>query len=156
MKKNLLFLRVTLIAIAIGVVFILIGYAKSNPQGKAKEPNLSVDEKSELIVVWTSGDKEVALKMVFMYTYNAKKYEWWKDITLVIWGPSAKLASEDAEIQEYLGKMQDEGIILRACKGCADQYAVSTKLEELGIEVVYIGKDFTDYLKDESSTVVTF
>jgi hypothetical protein len=45
----------------------------------------------KLVIVWTSGDREVALKMVFMYTLNAKTRAWWDDITLVVWGPSAKL-----------------------------------------------------------------
>ncbi|MBL7110930.1 MAG: hypothetical protein ISS19_03195 [Bacteroidales bacterium] len=27
----------------------------------------------KLVVLWTSGDREVALKMAFMYTFNAKK-----------------------------------------------------------------------------------
>ena len=31
-----------------------------------------------LVILWTSGDKEVAEKMVFMYTINAKQYEWWQ------------------------------------------------------------------------------
>ena len=30
------------------------------------------DNKDKLVVVWTSGDREVALKMVFMYTINSK------------------------------------------------------------------------------------
>jgi len=40
----------------------------------------------KLVVLWTSGDAEVAKKMVFMYVYNAKKYEWWDEITFIIWG----------------------------------------------------------------------
>ena len=38
----------------------------------------------KLIVLWTSGDRDVALKMVFMYTYNAKKLKWWEDITFIV------------------------------------------------------------------------
>ena len=38
-----------------------------------------------LVVLWTSGDPDVALKMVFMYAYNAKKNNWWKDVTFVVW-----------------------------------------------------------------------
>ncbi|PKL11189.1 MAG: DsrE family protein, partial [Spirochaetae bacterium HGW-Spirochaetae-6] len=43
----------------------------------------------KLIVVWSTADKEVASKMVFMYTLNAKKFSWWQEITLIVWGPSA-------------------------------------------------------------------
>ncbi|KXS47386.1 MAG: hypothetical protein AWL62_2688, partial [Halanaerobium sp. T82-1] len=34
-------------------------------------------DKNSLVVLWTSGDKEVAKKMVFMYTLNAKTRGWW-------------------------------------------------------------------------------
>lgn len=32
----------------------------------------------KLVILWTSGDREVALKMVFMYGLNAKVKGWWK------------------------------------------------------------------------------
>jgi hypothetical protein len=115
---------------------------KSNPN---KTTMLAEDEK--LVILWTSGDRDVALKMVFMYTYNAKKNDWWKDITLVVWGPSAKLLTEDSELQEYMQRIMEVGVEVRACKGCADQYGVSEKLEALGVTVLYIGKELTDYIK---------
>lgn len=109
---------------------------------------LSIPANEKLVVLWTSGDREVALKMVFMYTLNAKKRGWWEDITLVVWGPSAKLLTEDEELQEYLGAIMESGVTVKACKGCSDQYGVSEKLEELGITVLYIGKELTDYMKE--------
>jgi hypothetical protein len=48
-----------------------------------------------LVVVWSSGDREVALKTAFMYTVNAKLKGWWPEVILIVWGPSAKLLSED-------------------------------------------------------------
>ena len=106
-----------------------------------------IKEEEKLVILWTSGDRDVALKMVFMYTYNAKKNDWWKDITLVVWGPSAKLLAEDKELQEYMQRIMDVGVEVRACKGCSDQYGVSEQLEALGITVLYIGKEFTDYIQ---------
>jgi hypothetical protein len=103
---------------------------------------------SKLFVLWTSGDREVALKMVFMYTYNAKKNEWWDTIRFIVWGPSSKLLSEDAELQEYLQKMKKVGVEVIACKACADLYGVSDKLAKLGLEVKYVGGDVTAMLKD--------
>jgi hypothetical protein len=64
------------------------------------------NEPSKLVVVWTSGDREVALKMVYMYTYNAKKNGWWDNIRFIVWGPSSKLLSEDKELQDYIQKMK--------------------------------------------------
>ena len=117
-------------------------------EGMSKE-TISTELKSsdKLVVLWTSADREVALKMVFMYTYNSKRFKWWDDITLVVWGPSAKLLSEDVELQDYVKKIMDQGTVVKACKGCADQYGVSEKLEELGITVKYMS-ELTDYIKE--------
>ncbi|KPL17620.1 MAG: DsrE family protein [Bacteroides sp. SM1_62] len=109
----------------------------------------------QLLIVWTSGDPDVAHKMVFMYAFNAKKNGWWENISLLVWGPSAKLSSEDKNIQATLKKMKDQGVELLACKGCADQYGVSSKLEELGIDVKYTGTYLTDFIKS-GKKVITF
>jgi hypothetical protein len=108
-----------------------------------------------LLIVWSSGNPEVAHKMVFMYAYNAQKNGWWDQVTLLVWGPSAKLSSEDKDIQASLKKMKDQGIELLACKACADQYGVSSKLEELGIDVRFSGSYLTDCIASEKK-VITF
>ncbi len=100
-----------------------------------------------LLIVWTGGDPEVAHKMVFMYAYNAQKNGWWKQVTLLVWGPSARLSSEDEKIQASLKNMKEAGVELIACKGCSDQYGVSAKLGEIGIDVKYSGTYLTDYIK---------
>jgi hypothetical protein len=120
------------------------------------QPGMTEDRSSDhLLIVWTSGDPDVALKMVFMYAYNAQKNGWWEQVTLLVWGPSAKLTSEDEEIQASLKNMKDQGVELLACKACADMYGVSSKLEELGIEVKYTGTYLTDFIKS-GKNVVTF
>ena len=111
-------------------------------------------EADKLVVVWTSGDKDVAMKMVFMYTYNAKKQGWWDDVTLLVWGPSSKLLSEDKDLQDYVNKMLDAGIHVMACKACADLYGIADKLQDLGVTVKYAGQDLTKFIKERK--VVTF
>ncbi len=96
------------------------------------------------LVLWTSGDREVALKMVFMYTYNCKKRGWMDTVRLLVWGPSSKLLSEDEELQEKLGQLKEVGVELYACKACADMYGVSDKLTSLGVTVEYTGKMLAD------------
>lgn len=112
--------------------------------------------KSSLVVVWSSGDRDVAEKMVFMYTLNSKLREWWKEVTLIIWGPSSKLITEDIELQEYLEKLKDAGVKLEACITCADMYRVSKKLTGMGIDVKPMGMPLTRYLKEEKAAVITF
>ena len=112
-------------------------------------------EHDKLLVVWSSKDREVALKMVFMYTRNAKIHDWWDNVRLVVWGPSSKLLSEDDELQAHIKNMKDSGVEVMACKACADSYGVSTQLEGLGIQVIYMGEPLTAMLKD-GWTALTF
>ena len=108
---------------------------------------------SRLLVVWSSGDRDVALNMVFMYTHNAKKNGWWENIRFLIWGASAKLLAEDEELQQEIQKMKEIGIQLLACKACADRYGVSQALQGLGIEVKYMGVGLTEMLKGGWTTL---
>lgn len=110
---------------------------------------------NKLVVVWTNGDREVAIRMAFMYTLNSKLKEWWNEVSLIVWGPSAKLLAEDIILQGHIKKMQDAGVELLACKACADSYGVSEVLMNMGINVKYTGQVLTDFLKDENTRVIT-
>ena len=105
-------------------------------------------EKDSLVVLWTSGDRDIAIKMVFMYTLNSKLKQWWKNVTLIVWGPSAKLLCEDAELQAYAARMKEAGVVLEACVTCADMYGVSGDLAKMGIDVKRMGPPLTEYLKE--------
>ena len=109
----------------------------------------------KLIVIWSSADREVALKMVFMYTLNAKAQDWWKEVILIIWGPSAKLLAQDDELQAEIKKMKNAGVKVMACKSCSDSYQVSENLNRIGVQVQYMGLPLTQYLKSDSK-VLTF
>ena len=141
-------IRIVSLAVLISV-FYLPAFAGT------KKANTLVKEKPKVLVVWSSGDKAVAVKMVHLYVYNAKKNGWVDDMHMLIWGPSAKLLSEDAELQASVKKMKESGIILTACKACADSYGVSDKLRTLGVDVKYMGKELTDMLQS-GWKVITF
>ncbi len=129
-------------------LFCMMLFTASYSKGLSTDPGEeSISQPKKLVVLWTSGDREVALKMVFMYTFNAKKNGWWDTIHFIVWGPSSKLLSEDAELQDYIQEMKKVGVELFACKACADMYGVSDKMAKLGLEVKYIGKDLTSLLQ---------
>ncbi len=111
------------------------------------------DNSNKLAVLWTSGDPDLAEKMAFMYTYNAKKQGWFDEVVLIVWGPSAKLLSENKMLQDYVKKMQDAGIKVEACMACARMYEVDGKLQELGIDVKGMGVPLTKYLKEGWKTL---
>ena len=100
-----------------------------------------------LMVIWSSGDREVAKKMVFMYTKNSRIKDWWGKVRLVVWGPSAQLLATDLELQEELEDLKAAGVELLACKACTDLYGVTDKIEALGIQVIYMGAPLTEMLK---------
>ncbi|MGD2146634.1 MAG: DsrE family protein [Anaerolineae bacterium] len=112
-------------------------------------------QKDRVLIVWTSGDRDVALRMVFMYASNAKKHGWWGDVTLLVWGPSQKLLVEDEVLQTEIAAGIDLGVRVIACKACADSYPVTDQLERLGVEVFYTGQFLTDWLK-AGAPLVTF
>jgi hypothetical protein len=105
-------------------------------------------EKTHLYVLWTNDNPITAEKMVFMYTINSLKHGWWENVTLIIWGATAQLASEDVNIQAKIKEALDAGVHVTACKACADQLGVTETLENLQVEVKYWGQLLTEVLKN--------
>jgi len=104
--------------------------------------------KTHLYVLWTNDNPITAEKMVFMYTINSLIHGWWEKVTLIIWGATAKLVAEDANIQKKIEEALDAGVHITACKACADQLGVTETLEKLNIEVKYWGQPLTEVLKN--------
>jgi hypothetical protein len=100
-----------------------------------------------LHILWTNSDPVTAEKMVFMYAGNSLKKGWWKEVTVVIWGSTAKLAGENGDIQNQIKELIAEGVYVSACKACADELGVTEALIGLGIEVKYWGTPLTEIIK---------
>lgn len=112
-----------------------------------------METKDKLFILWTSGEKLTFDEMVFMYAYNSLKYQWWKEVTLIIWGASAKLAGEDTLIQHKLKKLSQAGVKLTACKACADDLNATGALEDLDVEVKYWGTPLTEVLNSGAKLI---
>lgn len=113
------------------------------------------DQSDKLVVVWTSDDPYVAERVALMYTHAAKRNKWFKDVTLIIWGPSAKLIAENSKLQKKLKEMVADGIVVEACSACSDAYSVTKILKELGYDPKPMGVPLTNYLKSNAK-VLTF
>ena len=107
-----------------------------------------MSENKHLYVLWTNDNLETSEKMVFMYTINSLKKGWWEKVTLIIWGATARLVSENTLIQKKIKEALDNGVHITACKACADQLGVTDDLEKLGIEVIYWGVPLTKILEN--------
>ena len=114
-----------------------------------------MEKTKKLHVLWTTGEKDVAIRMVFQYLVNAKANGWWDEINLIIWGASAKLTAEDEEIQDEIQMCLDSGMTVEACRICTDSYGVTKKIVRMGVKVQLMGEPFTEYLKGKD-TVITF
>ena len=134
----------------IAFVLYVTSFAVAAEDKKGTE---SVPNSEKLVMIWTSRDKEVATNMVLMYALNAKKFKWWDDITLVIWGPSQNLFLEDKDIQNAVKQIKDNGTVVKACRACAENYGIKDKLTKNGLIVEYI--DLTGYIKG-GYNVITF
>ena len=141
MKKKILF-------IASAILLLL----HSNLWAQTETP---VESSDKLVIVWTSDDPYTAERMVLMYAHAAKTNGWFEEVTLIIWGPSAKMVAENINIQEKLKLMQDDGVEIRACIVCANMYEVTENLKAMGLDVQGMGKPLTNYLKS-GAKVLTF
>lgn len=110
---------------------------------------------NELVVLWTNDNITTVENMIFMYTYNSKKREWWENVTLIIWGSTTELVVKDIKVRNKLKEMMEIGINIRACKACAENLNAVESLEELGVDVLYIGENLTEYLKNDNYKVLS-
>lgn len=138
--------------LSVATVCVLAGIAAWVSAGGGTEP---APPKSRLAVVWTSGDPEVAHRMVLMYTHASARNGWFADHRLVVWGPSARLLAGDKDLQAKIKQMMSDGVVVEACVVCADSYGVTERLREIGIDVKPMGKPLTELIQ-AGWTVLTF
>ncbi|MFT5661919.1 MAG: hypothetical protein ACI9TV_002567 [Sulfurimonas sp.] len=112
--------------------------------------------KNELLIVWSSGEVEVARKLVLLYGSVMLERKYWDEATIMIWGPSAKLLAQDEQLQEQFKVVQKSGVKFNACVVCTDDYGVSDTLRELGVALIHTGEMLTEALQSDTTKVITF
>ena len=103
----------------------------------------------KLNILWTTTNKDTFSHMISMYAINGLKKGWWKEINIIVWGASAKLISEDKEVQDEIQKMLKIGVTIEGCLACSDQFGATETLKNLGIDLKYMGEPLTGYLKND-------
>jgi hypothetical protein len=133
MKSKLIFLSILMFLMMIS-------------RGYAQQPRVA-GPSDTLVVVWSSGDPEVAEKACLMYADAAKKFKWFDEVILVVWGPSEKLLAENQALKNKVADMQKDGVIVQACVACANMYSVTNDLKVCKVDVIGMGRPLTKYLK---------
>jgi hypothetical protein len=105
------------------------------------------EKQEKLVVLWASGDRDVAEKSCLMYAHAAKRNGWFDEVVLIVWGSSSRLLAEDEALQEKVKAMKSDGVILEACIACSNMLGVTDELKNLGIDVKGMGQPLSDYLK---------
>jgi len=111
---------------------------------------------NELLIVWSSQEKEVAQKLILLYGSVMLDRGYWDKATIMIWGPSAKLLVSDREIQKQFEVVKRSGVKFNACVVCTDDYGISKELKALGVELIHTGEMLTQALQSEHIKVITF
>ena len=111
------------------------------------QDNQQAGPSDTLVVVWSSGDPEVAEKACLMYTKAAKKYKWFREVILIVWGPSQKLMVENEKIKGLIDSLVKEGVVVEACIACSNMYGITDDLKECRVDVKGMGVPLTKYLK---------
>lgn len=112
--------------------------------------------KNKLLIVWSSGEKEVAKKLILLYGSVMLERKYWDEATIMIWGPSARLLAQDTDLQKQFKVVQDSGVTFNACVVCSDDYGVSDELRNLGIDLIHTGEMLTEALQSDEIKVISF
>jgi len=103
---------------------------------------------TKVFVILGSGDREVALEVGLVYPLNAAKNAWMDEVKVILFGPSERVAAHDAEVQGRIQELLENEVEVLACKWCSDRMGVTEKLEEMGVQVEYVGSIISDLLKE--------
>jgi len=118
---------------------------KNKPGGSRME--------KKLFILWTNSDEILFEKMVLMYAKNSLLKKWWDDVTVIIWGSTAKLTANSIIVKAGILELVKTGVTVSACKACSDQLGVSEKLLELGIELKYWGEPLSMILQNDQKLI---
>jgi hypothetical protein len=98
------------------------------------------------VVIISSGEVEKALTGL-MWATNALRFGWMEDVRVIFFGPAQNLILEDERVKEMAGQIAEaEKPIF--CKFISDRDGKSEQLEQMGMDVQYVGTLIADFIKD--------
>lgn len=107
----------------------------------------------KLIILWTSVSEDNFFNMITPFVLSSQREEWFKEVVVVVWGGSVQTIAKTPAIKTELGIFVDEGIRVKCCLQCANQYGIMSDLEKLGVDVVKMSPVFKDYLLEGARVV---
>ena len=102
---------------------------------------------SKVMVIVSTAEKQKALTGI-MYAINAQKNKWLDDIKVIFFGPFENLMCEDEDVAQAASRLMDYQTPI-ACKFLSDRDGISNKLEEMGVDVDYVGSLISGYIDED-------
>ncbi len=131
----------------IKIILLVLGFSICSVKFLIAQDGKIATPSDTLVVLWSSGDPEVAEKACLMYTHAAKRYSWFKEVILIVWGPSEKLLADNSKLKDKIASMKKDGVIVEACVACSNMYGVTDDLKVCEVDVKGMGVPLTKYLK---------
>ncbi len=131
----------------IKLILLLLAFSICSTKDLIAQDGKIATPSDTLVVLWSSGDPDVAEKACLMYTHAAKKNNWFKEVILIVWGPSEKLLAENSNLKDKIAVMKKDGVIVEACVACSNMYGVTNDLKVCEVDVKGMGVPLTRYLK---------
>jgi len=107
---------------------------------------------SKVMVIVSTAEKDKALTGI-MYAVNAQKNKWLDDLKVIFFGPFENLLCEDEEVAQAASRLLDYETPI-ACKFLSDRDGISDKLEEMGVNVDYVGSLISGYIEEGYTPMV--
>jgi hypothetical protein len=101
---------------------------------------------SKVMVIVSTAEKDKALTGL-MYAVNAQKNKWVDDLKVIFFGPFENLVCDDEEVAKAASKLLDYETPI-ACKFLSDRDGISSKLEDMGVNVDYVGSLISGYIDE--------
>jgi len=149
MKPNVILL--------IAMIFLLglPSMAQEGSPGTAFLQEKSTSPES-VTILWSSNDPDVFYNCIMpYYNYSCEKH-CWKEMNLLMWGPSVRLLAENQDLQIDLSELISRGLNVKASKYSMDKFKVTEKMSRLGVEALYIEEDITRELKKGMANLIAF
>ena len=106
-----------------------------------------MNEDKSLHILWTNSDIDTSLHMVMMYATNSMLRHWWDEVTVIIWGGTAKLVAENEMVQQKMKLAMQAGVKFSACVACASIFGVVDKLKGMDVEVIGWGQKLSEIMQ---------
>lgn len=106
-----------------------------------------------LVIISTSDAAKARTGL--MWSMRCLQEGWLEDVKVVFFGPGENVLLEDREARKLVQEIQKAGPgQTLACKALADRDGTTSAIEELGVEVVYVGKIIADHIREGYAPLV--